>query len=87
MTQARLQQAEQQQVASQQRLARLAAEEFESGGGFDSVTAMLGDAHGPQAYLNQVGMGQVLAQSGTEELAVQDAVARQVRVGRLDYPG
>ena len=73
VTQARLQQAEQQQVASQQRLARLAAEEFESGGGFDSVTAMLGDAHGPQAYLNQVGMGQVLAQSGTETLASNQA--------------
>lgn len=73
VTQARLQQAEQQQAASQQRLARLAAEEFESGGGFDSVTAMLGDAHGPQAYLNQVGMGQVLAQSGTETLASNQA--------------
>ena len=73
VTQARLQQAEQQQAASQQRLARLAAEEFESGGGFDSVTAMLGDAHGPQAYLNQVGMGQVLAESGTETLASNQA--------------
>ena len=73
VTQARLQQAEQQQAASQQRLARLAAEEFESGGGFDSVTAMLGDAHGPQAYLSQVGMGQVLAQSGTETLAANQA--------------
>ncbi len=73
VTQARLEQAEQQQAASQQRLAQLAAEEFESGGGFDSVTAMLGDAHGPQAYLNQVGMGQVLAQSGTETLASNQA--------------
>jgi septal ring factor EnvC (AmiA/AmiB activator) len=44
VTEARLGQAERQQDASRQRLARLAAEEFESGGGFDSVTAMLGDA-------------------------------------------
>jgi len=82
VTQARLRQAERQQAASRLRLARLAAQEFESGGGFDSVTAMLGDAHGPQAYMTQVGMGQVLAQSGTEVLAANqanDAVARVFR--------
>ncbi len=82
VTQARLRQAERQQAASRTRVARLAAEEFESGGGFDSVTAMLGDAYGPQAYMTQVGMGQVLAQSGTETLAANqanDAVARVFR--------
>ena len=82
VTQARLRQAERQQAASRLRLARLAAQEFESGGGFDPVTAMLGDAHGPQAFLTQVGMGQVLAQSGTEVLAANqanDAVARVFR--------
>ena len=73
VTQARLRQAEQQQAASRQRVAGLAAEEFESGGGFDPVTAMIGDAHGPQAYLRQVGMGQVLAQWGTETLAANQA--------------
>ena len=50
-------------------MAWLAAQQFESGGGFSPVTAMLGDADGPQAYLRQVGMGQALAQSGTEVLA------------------
>jgi hypothetical protein len=35
--------------------------------------AMIGDAHGPQAYLRQVGMGQVLAQWGTETLAANQA--------------
>ena len=82
VTQARLRQAERQQAASRLRLARLAAQEFESGGGFDPVTAMLGDAHGPQAFMTQVGMGQVLAQSGTEVLAANqanDAVARVFR--------
>ncbi len=82
VTQARLRQAERQQAVSRTRVARLAAEEFESGGGFDSVTAMLGDAYGPQAYMTQVGMGQVLAQSGTETLAANqanDAVARVFR--------
>ena len=43
---------------------------------------MIGGAHGPQAYLRQVGMGQVLAQWGTETLAARqanDAVARVFR--------
>lgn len=69
-------------LGSRRKVAALAAEEFESGGGFDPVTAMIGDAHGPQAYLRQVGMGQVLAQWGTETLAAHqanDAVARVFR--------
>jgi cell wall-associated NlpC family hydrolase len=73
VTKARLNQAEQQRSASRRRLAGLAAEEFESGGGFDPVTAMIGDANGPQAYMNQVGLGQVLAQSGTETVASNQA--------------
>jgi cell wall-associated NlpC family hydrolase len=73
VTQARLQHAEQQQAQSRDKVAALAAEEFESGGGFDPVTAMIGDAHGPQAYLSQVGMGQVLAQWGTETLSANQA--------------
>ena len=82
VTEARLRQAQRQQAASQRRVARLAAEEFESGGGFDPMTAMLGDAHGPQAYMNQVGLGQVLTQSGTDTLAANqanDVVARVFR--------
>ena len=79
VTEVRLSQARRQEDASQSALAGLAAEEFESGGGFDQLTAMLGDASGPQAYLNQVGLGQVLAQSGTDTLAANqanDAVAK-----------
>jgi len=79
VTEARLSQARRQEDASQSALAGLAAEEFESGGGFDPLTAMLGDANGPQAFLNQAGLGQVLAQSGTDTLAANqanDAVAR-----------
>jgi len=79
VTEARLSQARRQEDVSQSALAGLAAEEFESGGGFDPLTAMLGDASGPQAYLNQVGLGQVLAQSGTDTLAANqanDAVAK-----------
>jgi peptidoglycan DL-endopeptidase CwlO len=70
-------------------VAALAAEKFESGGGFDPVTAMIGDAHGPQAYLRQVGMGQVLAQWGTETLAAHqasDAVARVFRTQANQLP-
>ena len=73
VTEARLRQAERQQAASRLRVARLAARQFESGGGFSPVTVMLGDADGPQAYLRQVGMGQVLAESGTETLAANQA--------------
>src|SRR5438477_2290131 len=51
VTEARLRQAERQQAASRLRVARLAAQQFESGGGFSPVTAMLGNADGPQAYL------------------------------------
>ena len=82
VTEARLRQAERQQAASRLRVARLAAQQFESGGGFSPVTAMLGDADGLQAYLRQVGMGQALAQSGTEVLAANqanDAVAKVFR--------
>jgi cell wall-associated NlpC family hydrolase len=73
VTQARLEQAQRAESASQRRLAGLAAEEFESGGGFDPVTAMLGNASGPQGYMNEVGLGQVLAQAGTDTLAENQA--------------
>jgi cell wall-associated NlpC family hydrolase len=73
VTQARLNYAQRAEEASQRRLADLAEEEFESGGGFDPVTAMLGDANGPQGYLNEVGLGQVLAQYGTDTLAESQA--------------
>ena len=73
VTQARLKYAQQAQQASQQRLARLAASEFESGGGFGPMTSMLGNASGPQGYLNEVGLGQVLAQNGTDTVAQAQA--------------
>jgi hypothetical protein len=82
VTQTRLKYAQQASNASQQRLAGLAAQEFESGGGFDSMTSMLGDANGPQGYLNEVGLGQVLAQQGTDTLAesqANDVVAKVFR--------
>jgi cell wall-associated NlpC family hydrolase len=73
VTQARLAAARSAEDTSQQQLAGLAAQEFESGGGFDAVTSMLGDASGPEGYLSEVGMGQVLAQQGTDTLAVSQA--------------
>jgi cell wall-associated NlpC family hydrolase len=87
VTEARLGQAQRQENSSQRRLANLAAEEFESGGGFDPMTAMLGDASGPQAYMSQVGIGQVLAQSGTDVLAANqanDVVAKVFRTQAHD---
>jgi peptidoglycan DL-endopeptidase RipA len=73
VTEARLKYAQRAQDAGQQRLARLAASEFESGGGFGPMTSMLGNASGPQGYLNGVGMGQVLAQNGTDTVAQAQA--------------
>jgi cell wall-associated NlpC family hydrolase len=78
VTQARLRYAQQAEAASQRQLAGVAAEEFESGGGFGPMSSMLGNASGPQGYLNEVGLGQVLAQRGTDTLAeaqANDAVA------------
>jgi cell wall-associated NlpC family hydrolase len=73
VTEARLKYAQRAEDTSQRRLAGLAAQEFESGGGFDSMTAMLGDADGPQGYLSAVGLGQVLAQKGSDTLAESQA--------------
>ena len=73
VTQARLKYAQQAQDASRQRLARLAASEFESGGGFGPMTSMLGNASGPQGYLNGVALGQVLAQNGADTVAQAQA--------------
>jgi cell wall-associated NlpC family hydrolase len=82
VTEARLTYAQRAQDASRQRLARLAASEFESGGGFGPMTSMLGNASGPQDYLNGVGLGQVLAQNGTDTVAqaqANDVVASAFR--------
>ena len=82
VTQARLKYAQQAQDASQRQLAQLAAQEFESGGGFGPMTSLLGNASGPQGYLNEVGLGQVLAQNGTDTVAeaqANDVVASAFR--------
>jgi cell wall-associated NlpC family hydrolase len=79
VTQARLKYAQQAEAASQRQLAGVAADEFESGGGFGPMTSMLGNASGPQGYLNEVGLGQVLAQNGTDTLA--EAQANDVVAG------
>jgi cell wall-associated NlpC family hydrolase len=69
----RLAGAEQAQKSSQREVAGLAANEYETAGGFDPIAAMLGDAHGVQAYLNQVGLGQVFASRRTDILARNQA--------------
>ena len=55
--------------SSQREVANLAATEYETQGGFDPMAAMLGDAHGVQAYLNQVGLEQEFATRSTDILA------------------
>ncbi len=69
----RLAGAEQAQKSSQREVAGLAANEYETEGGFDPIAAMLGDARGVQAYLNQVGLGQVFASRRTDILGRNQA--------------
>jgi len=71
--QARLADAEQAKGGSQRAVAGMAAEEYESGGGITSITAMLGAGYGPQAYLNRAGLSQILAQHETGALAENQA--------------
>jgi cell wall-associated NlpC family hydrolase len=59
--------------SSQREVGALAANEYETEGGFDPMAAMLGDAHGMQAYLNQMGLGQVFTDNRTDILAKNNA--------------
>jgi cell wall-associated NlpC family hydrolase len=61
------------QQSSQREVGALAANEYETEGGFDPMAAMLGDAHGMQAYLNQMGLGQVFTNNRTDILAKNNA--------------
>ncbi len=63
VTEARLKSRSRPQAASKQQVAALAAEEYESGGGFGTMAAMLGNSGGPQAFLNRSASGTVLAQA------------------------
>jgi cell wall-associated NlpC family hydrolase len=73
VTQSRLTTAEQAESNSRRRVAGIAAAEYEAGGDVGSTEAMLGDANGPDAYLNGAGLSQVLAQYGTDALAESQA--------------
>jgi len=75
-----LAQAEAARKSSQREVGNLAATEFETQGGFDPTAAMLGDAHGVQAYLNQVGLGQMFVTRGTDILAKNSADSVVARV-------
>ena len=59
--------------SSQREVGALATNEYETEGGFDPMAAMLGDAHGVQAYLNQMGLGQVFTNNRTDVLAKNNA--------------
>jgi cell wall-associated NlpC family hydrolase len=61
------------EASSQREVANLAATEYETQGGFDPMAAMLGDARGVQAYLDQVGLGQEFATRSTDILASNNA--------------
>ncbi|MBV9794939.1 MAG: C40 family peptidase [Actinobacteria bacterium] len=69
----KLAEARQAELSSQRQVAALAANEYETQGGFDPMAAMLGDAHGVTAYLNQMGLGQVFTTRRTDILAKNNA--------------
>jgi cell wall-associated NlpC family hydrolase len=70
------------QETSRQAVGALAANEYETEGGFDPMAAMLGDAHGVTAYLNQMGLGQVFTSRRTDILARNNADSVVARVFR-----
>jgi peptidoglycan DL-endopeptidase CwlO len=74
--------AEKAQETSRQAVGALAANEYETQGGFDPMAAMLGDAHGVQAYLNQMGLGQVFTSRRTDILARNSADSVVAKVFR-----
>jgi cell wall-associated NlpC family hydrolase len=87
ITEQRLADAQRAQSLSQRRVGNLAAAEFESGGGFGSVADMVGDAQGPQAYLSQLGLSQMLGEYDTDTLAegqANDVVAGVFRAQARD---
>ena len=74
--------AESTERTSQRAVGALAANEYETEGGFDPMAAMLGDAHGVTAYLNQMGLGQVFTSRRTDILARNNADSVVARVFR-----
>jgi cell wall-associated NlpC family hydrolase len=74
--------AESTERTSQRAVGALAANEYETQGGFDPMAAMLGDAHGVTAYLNQMGLGQVFTSRRTDILARNNADSVVARVFR-----
>lgn len=74
--------AEDTERTSRQAVGALAANEYETQGGFDPMAAMLGDAHGVTAYLNQMGLGQVFTSRRTDILARNNADSVVARVFR-----
>jgi cell wall-associated NlpC family hydrolase len=63
------------EAASRRRVAALAAQDYEAGGGFGTLAAMLGDGGGPQAYAEGADVEQQLAQQGDDVLSHSQAAA------------
>jgi cell wall-associated NlpC family hydrolase len=83
----KLAEAEDAQRTSQRAVGALAANEYETQGGFDPMAAMLGDAHGVTAYLNQIGLGQVFTSRRTDILARNNADSVVAQVFRTQASG
>lgn len=87
VTQARWVRARRAALASQREVGQMAASEYETGGGYGSPAAVVGDPSGPEAYLRAIGVSQVLAQNAADLLASNQAnnlVARLFRAQARD---
>jgi cell wall-associated NlpC family hydrolase len=75
--QKRLASARSAELASRRRVAAMAARDYEAGGGFGTMAAMLGNSGGPQAFAEGAAAEQQLAQEGVDLLS-QDQAAKIV---------
>jgi cell wall-associated NlpC family hydrolase len=73
LAQAHLVRAARVERASRRRVAALAAQDYEAGGGAGTMAAMLGNSGGPQAFLNGIDVQQQLAAEGTDLLSQNQA--------------
>ncbi|HEY2578541.1 MAG TPA: C40 family peptidase [Streptosporangiaceae bacterium] len=71
--QKRLAKAEQTERVSRERVAGMAARDYEAGGGFGTLATMLGNSGGPQAFAEGASAEQQLAQEGVDLLSQNQA--------------
>ena len=71
--QKRLAKAQSAELASRRQVAGMAAQDYEAGGGFGTLAAMLGNSGGPQAFAEGAATEQQIAQEGVDLLSQNQA--------------